>query len=162
MDEVLDGALTVFRERGYDGASLGELGTAMKLTPGSIYKAFDGKKALFLAAFDRYVEGRHMELLRRGAEWVRVCLVVAFAAEVATIEPEMADRVRAALRRAERAILDLVREGQADRSIPSTVDAEACAYLLSCAVQGFRVAGKTGRKRAEAMAAVEQAMRLVA
>lgn len=185
VGKALDEALTVFRERGYHAASLDELGAAMRLTPGSIYKAFDGKKALFLAAFDRYVTHRHAELQRRisaerdgrgklrtallfyaesshGVEGLRGCLVVGAAAELATFEPDVADRARAALRRSEGTIRDLVREGQADGSIPSRLDGEACAFLLFCAVQGFRVAGKAGRSRADAIAAVEQAMRLVA
>jgi AcrR family transcriptional regulator len=185
MDEVLDGALGVFRQRGYHAASLDELGAAMKLTPGSIYKAFNGKKALFLAAFDRYVENRQAELRRRvdterdgrgklhaallfyaesshGVEGLRGCLVVGAAAELATLEPEVADRAKAALRRIETTIHDLVCQGQADGSIPFAVDTAPCAFLLFCAVQGFRVAGKTGRSQADAVAAVEQAMRLVA
>ncbi len=185
MEKVLDGAVTVFRERGYHAASLDELGAAMKLTPGSIYKAFEGKKALFLAAFDRYVEQRQAELRRRvdakrdgrgklhaallfyaetshGVEGLRGCLVVGAAAELATFEPDVADRTKAALRRIETTIHDLVRGGQADGSIPLAVDARPCAFLLFCAVQGFRVAGKAGRRRADAVAAVEQAMRLVA
>ncbi len=185
MDKVLDGALVVFRERGYHGASLDELGSAMKLTPGSIYKAFDGKKALFLAAFDRYVEQRQTELRRRieaeqdgrgklhaallfyaesshGVEGMRGCLVVGAAAELAILEPEVAERAKVALRRIEATIGDMIREGQTDGSIPPAVDAASCAFLLFCAVQGFRVAGRAGRSRADAVAAVEQAMRLVA
>ena len=34
----------------------------MKLTPGSIYKAFSDKRAIFLAAFDRYTKLRNAEL----------------------------------------------------------------------------------------------------
>ena len=184
MDEVMDGALAVFRERGYHAASLGELGSAMKLTPGSIYKAFDGKKALFLAAFDRYVGGRQVGLRRlveaeqngrdklhaallfyaessHGVEGLRGCLVVGAAAELAILDPEVADRTKAALRYIEITIGDLVREGQADGSIPTAVDGDSCAFLLFCAVQGFRIAGKAGRSRADAVAAVGQAMRLV-
>ena len=184
MDEVMDGALAVFRERGYHAASLGELGAAMKLTPGSIYKAFDGKKALFLAAFDRYVEVRQAGLRRlvdterdgraklqaallfyaessHGVEGLRGCLVVGAAAELTILDSEVAARARAALRHVETTIGDLVREGQADGSIPASVDAGSCAFLLFCAVQGFRIAGKAGRRRADAVAAVGQAMRLV-
>src|SRR4051794_7618322 len=62
MDAALDAAILVFRERGYHAASLGELGAAMQLTTGSIYKAFSDKQAIFLAAFDRYVARRDAEL----------------------------------------------------------------------------------------------------
>lgn len=62
MEVALDGALHVFRERGYHAASLADLGSAMNLTPGSIYKAFSDKRAIFLAAFDRYVDLRNAAL----------------------------------------------------------------------------------------------------
>jgi TetR/AcrR family transcriptional regulator, transcriptional repressor for nem operon len=62
MDVALDRALLVFREHGYHAASLGDLGSAMKLTPGSIYKAFSDKRAIFLAAFDRYTDLRNAKL----------------------------------------------------------------------------------------------------
>ena len=185
MGQVLDGALGVFRERGYHAASLSELGAAMKLTPGSIYKAFNDKQALFQAVFERYLDQRNGALQRRidaerrgidklraallfyagsacGAEGRRGCLVVGAAAELATLAPDAADRAKAALRRTEDMFRDLIRGGQADGSIPPAIDAEACAYLLFCAVQGLRVAGKVGRSRADADAAVGEAMRLVA
>jgi len=42
------------------------------------------------------------------------------------------------------------------------VDAEAVATTLLCVLQGLRVVGKVGRSRAALMAAVSQAMRLLA
>jgi TetR/AcrR family transcriptional regulator, transcriptional repressor for nem operon len=61
-EAALDRALLVFRERGYHAASLHDLGSAMKLTAGSIYKAFSDKRAIFLAAFDRYTDLRNAKL----------------------------------------------------------------------------------------------------
>ena len=52
--------------------------------------------------------------------------------------------------------------GQADGSVSASIDTEASASLLLSLVQGFRVVGKTGRTRAEMMAAVDEAMRLLA
>ncbi len=65
MDAALDAALIVFRECGYHAASLAELGAAMNLTVGSIYKAFSDKRAIFIAALDRYIGLRKGELNRR-------------------------------------------------------------------------------------------------
>jgi TetR/AcrR family transcriptional repressor of nem operon len=53
-DTALDGALNVFREHGYEGASLPDLLTGMGLTRGSLYKAFKDKKSLFLTVLERY------------------------------------------------------------------------------------------------------------
>ena len=157
----------------------------MGLANGSIYKAFSDKRALFLAAFDRYTAHR-AEALRQvlegkargldklqamlefyadsssGAEGRRGCLVVGGAAEMSTYDAEMAGKVTASLQRVEDQVRDLIKLGQADGSVPAGVDANAVATTLLCVLQGLRTAGKVGRSRAELAAAVSQAMRLLA
>ncbi len=175
----------VSRERGYHAASLADLGAAMELATASIYKAFSDKRAVFLAAFDRYTTRRtaHMRQVLEaeacgrgklramlacyaeaslGDEGKRGCLVVAGATELSTYEPEMAGLVAAALGRVETQVRDLIQLGQTDRSIPSHVDAESAARALLCFLQGLRLVGKVGRSRAEMMAVVDQAMRVLA
>ena len=184
MDTALDQAVLVFREQGYHAASMAVLGEAMKLTPGSIYKAFCDKRALFLAALDRYTACRSRELraamdaeatgfdklqamLRfyaeasQGKEGRRGCLVVAAATELATFDADMAAAVTAALDRLELGLREVIRLGQSDGSIPQAVDPDAVASTLSCLLQGFRVMGKAGRSRATMMLAVEQASRML-
>ncbi|WP_299716430.1 TetR/AcrR family transcriptional regulator [Tardiphaga sp.] len=184
MDAALDAALIVFRERGYHAASLGELGSAMKLTAGSIYKAFADKRAIFLDAFARYIALRESRLATLlgdqrsgfgklqallddyveqscGVEGRRGCLVVGSATELATFDAEMAGRVTAALDRNEARLLELIRLGQADGSISAGLDADATALTLLCLLQGLRVVGKTRRSRAEMKAAAGQALRLL-
>ncbi|PKU24096.1 TetR/AcrR family transcriptional regulator [Telmatospirillum siberiense] len=184
MDTALDQALLVFRERGFHGASLGELGTAMKLTAGSIYKAFPDKRAIFMAAFDRYTDLRTTRLRKlldaertgheklramlvfygdssHGDEGRRGCLVAGAAAELATFDREMADRVTTALDRAEALLRELLNLGQSDGTLSRSLDADATARALLCLLQGFRIVGKTGRTQAEMMAAAEQALRLL-
>ena len=53
-DEALERAMGVFWAHGYENASLPMLLSGMKLTRGSLYKAFTDKKSLFLAALARY------------------------------------------------------------------------------------------------------------
>lgn len=184
LDAALDGAVQVFREHGYHAASLADLCAAMRLASGSIYKAFRDKRAVFLAAFDRYTARRtahvqqatEAEALGRnklramlncyveaslGDEGRRGCLVVASAAELSTYDPDMAGMVGAALQRVETRLRDLILLGQADGSISSSVDAEAAARAFLCFLQGLRVVGKVGRSRAEMVSAADQAMRLL-
>lgn len=184
MDAALDAAVLVFRERGYHAASLGDLGAAMKLTAGSIYKAFSDKRAIFLAAFARYTDVRNAALRARvdaehsgldkiraalrfyvessyGAEGRRGCLVVGSATDLATFDPEMAARVTTAVQRIEALLRELIRLGQSDGSIPPGIDAETVAFALSCTLSGLRVAGKTRRTRAELQAAADAALRLL-
>lgn len=184
MDAALDAALVVFRERGYHAASLAELGSAMNLTVGSIYKAFSDKRAIFLAAFDRYTKVRTGELSRwvepanSGLDKVRAtltfyadsshgpegrlgCLVVGSITELSLFDAEIADRIKASLRRVKAHLRDFIEIGQSDGSVSANIDPEASASVLLSLVQGFRVIGKTGRTRAEMMAAVDEAMRLL-
>lgn len=53
-DAALSGAMDVFWEHGYEGASLPDLLTGMNLTRGSLYRAFKDKKSLFLTVLTRY------------------------------------------------------------------------------------------------------------
>jgi TetR/AcrR family transcriptional regulator, transcriptional repressor for nem operon len=184
MDAALDKSVRVFRERGYHATSIGDLTEAMELASGSVYKAFKDKRAVFLAAFDR--EGkRRGEKLRRmistansgrdrirnalafyvesshGVEGKRGCLIVGTATELATLDAEVAKRVTTALRKSEALMADLIRQGQADGSIPAGVDGKVTARLMLCLLQGMRVIGKTGRKRVEMQAVADAAMKLL-
>jgi TetR/AcrR family transcriptional repressor of nem operon len=184
LDAALDKSVRVFRERGYHATSIADLTEAMELASGSVYKAFKDKRAVFLAAFDR--EGkRRGEKLRQllctaksgrdrirvaltfiadsshGVEGKRGCLIVGTAAELAALDAEVAQRVTAALRNNERLMVDLIRQGQADGSIPATIDSKVTARLMLCLLQGMRVIGKTGRKRTAMRAVANAAMKLL-
>ena len=53
-EEALDAAARLFWSKGYDAASVQDLEAATGLGRGSLYNAFGGKEALFLAALERY------------------------------------------------------------------------------------------------------------
>ena len=184
LDAALDKSVRVFRERGYHATSIADLTEAMELGSGSVYKAFKDKRAVFLAAFDR--EGkRRAEKLRHllctaksgrdrirvaltfiadsshGVEGKRGCLIVGTAAELATLDAEVAQRVTGALRNSETLMVDLICQGQADGSIPAAIDSKVTARLMLCLLQGMRVIGKTGRKRTAMRAVADAAMKLL-
>lgn len=184
LEQVLDKAIVVFSEFGYPATSLGKLTTAIGLTEGSIYKAFKDKRALFLAALERYVDLRTAQLeqaLSRaptgfeqvravlelyvdysaGAAGRRGCLVVGSAVDMASSDPEMAKRVHQIFKIHEKRLVDCVRQGQDDGSIRADVDAESVGRLLVCVLQGMRVLGKTGRSREDMRRPVEQALKLL-
>jgi TetR/AcrR family transcriptional regulator, transcriptional repressor for nem operon len=55
----------------------------------------------------------------------------------------------------------LIRQGQADGSIPAAIDSKVTARLMLCLLQGMRVIGKTGRKRTAMRAVADAAMKLL-
>ena len=184
LDAALDKAVRVFRECGYHATSIADLTKAMNLASGSVYKAFKDKRAVFLAAYDRERDRRWDELQRlviaakparerirdalsfsaeasHGVEGRRGCLIVGTAAELSTFDDEVARRVSSSLRQSETLMVDLIRQGQADGSIPATIDCNSTARTLVCLQNGMRVVGKTGRSRAEMTAVVDSAMKLL-
>src|SRR5258708_12336657 len=56
-EKVLDRAMHVFWEKGYEGASMHDLTTAMGIQPASLYAAFGNKQAMFERTLDQYLAG---------------------------------------------------------------------------------------------------------
>lgn len=54
IDSATDIALGLFIQKGYEGATFGDLTQAMGISPPSFYAAFGSKEALFRRALDRY------------------------------------------------------------------------------------------------------------
>jgi TetR/AcrR family transcriptional repressor of nem operon len=184
LDAALDKAIAAFSELGYRATSLNKLTDAMEITEGSLYKAFRDKRAVFLAAFDRYLRLRNDRLAfelasaRTGRERVKAvltvyaensygksgkqgCLVVGSAVDLATSDPEMAKRAASVLAGLEKRLAGFIRQGQEDGSISAQIDSAATARLLLCVVQGMRVLGKTGRSRDEMDRLIDPAMKLL-
>jgi TetR/AcrR family transcriptional regulator, transcriptional repressor for nem operon len=184
LNEALDKAIAAFSEFGYHATSLSRLTAAMEIAEGSLYKAFPDKRAVFLAAFERYVMLRGERLAqelahtRTGREKVKAvlavyaecshgkvgrrgCLVVGSAIDLASSDPDMAKRVAAALAGHERRLHDFIRQGQEDGSVSSHIDAAITARLLLCVLQGMRVVGKTGRSREDMASLIDSTLKLL-
>lgn len=182
MEHVLDAAVRLFRERGYNGASVADLRAMTGLTAGSLYKAFQDKRGLFVAALDHYVArreqalARHLSKARTGREKIRAtlssyadvshgpegrigCMVLAGLTDADTFDAALADRFRQALSSLERRFRNFIEQGIDDASLPDHLDASSAAQYLVCVAEGLRALGKRGAKRSEVLAIVEQAMR---
>lgn len=184
IERAIDRAIDVFRQRGFHATSIGDLQHAMAITAGSIYKAFKDKRAVFVAALDRYMASRDAAVDRRlaacrtgrerlsglltwyvemssGREGRLGCLVVGTAVEVAVLDREIAERIRTRLNRVESRIAEIIEAGKRDRSIRPTVDSAATARVMLCILQGLRVVGKLGRSDDDMRAVIEAALKLV-
>ncbi|WP_459606977.1 TetR family transcriptional regulator C-terminal domain-containing protein [Dickeya oryzae] len=89
------------------------------------------------------------------------CLVVSGAAELATFDEEISQRVTGALEKSEIMLGELLRQGQDDGSIPGTFDNQTMARLMLCVLQGMRVIGKSGRSKQDMQAVADAAMKLL-
>jgi AcrR family transcriptional regulator len=184
MDLALDQAVRIFSERGFHATSINDLSGAMELTAGSIYKAFKDKRTVFIAALERQSGSRTADLMlalsekSTGSDKVRAaltfyasascgvmgklgCLVVGTAMELSTFDADIAERVTASIRSREKLIAELIRVGQADGTINAKVDVKATARCLLCLMHGLRVVGKTAPPRAEMLATVNIAMKML-
>ncbi|MEO1135937.1 MAG: helix-turn-helix domain-containing protein [Pseudomonadota bacterium] len=54
IDEALDGVMDVFWRNGYEGASMQAIEAATGLNKQSLYRVFEDKRAMYLAALARY------------------------------------------------------------------------------------------------------------
>jgi TetR/AcrR family transcriptional repressor of nem operon len=55
-DEVLEGAVEIFREKGFDGTSVPEITSRLGICRQSLYSAFGDKRTLYLRALERWGE----------------------------------------------------------------------------------------------------------
>ncbi|MFO0952525.1 MAG: TetR/AcrR family transcriptional regulator [Isosphaeraceae bacterium] len=180
-DEALDRAMEVFWRRGYEGATLPELTSAMGINRPSLYAAFGNKEQLFRRALDRYASGPagfmaralNEPTARRVAEGAlfglvcllgdpchpRGCMVVhgalACGEESEPLRCELAARreagVSALAERFERA----VREGD----LKAGTDCAVLARYVATLMHGLAVQSASGATGCELRKVVEFAMR---
>jgi AcrR family transcriptional regulator len=81
--EILDAAMSVFTERGYDGGSMREIASRVGVTEPALYRHYSGKEAIFLALMNVFAGHMREEAfgLIEGVlpETLRPQLVAAFA-----------------------------------------------------------------------------------
>ena len=183
LDDAARDAMQVFWDRGYEGASLPDLIAGTGLSRGSLYKAFGDKKGLLLAALDLYMadglkatadllsqpgavkDAIRQSLLRYarlsvGEAGRRGCLAVAMTTEMASRDPDVAERTARMFRRLQQLYAGAIGRGQASGEIPER-DEQALARFLVCQVEGMRVLGKTGVSEADMLALVDNTMRVL-
>lgn len=184
IEAALDSAILYFREHGYNGVSIADLSEALKLSAGSIYKAFHSKHALFSAALDRYIMLRTQRLteiiesansgrekLHRllvsyaessySSEGKYGCLVVVGAVELSSTDDAIAAKVASALNSNELRLVNIIKQGLSDGSIAQTIDPEITAKHMLALIQGMRVLGKVGQEREAMVAVINTAMKIL-
>lgn len=93
QDKAIDGAVDCFWARGYEATTVRDLATHMGIGGASLYNAYGGKRALFVAALERYANRSSRERIARLEATGRPRQAIeAFLAEI--IDRSLKDRAR--------------------------------------------------------------------
>ncbi|HEV7365792.1 MAG TPA: TetR/AcrR family transcriptional regulator [Gemmatimonadales bacterium] len=174
---VLDQALQLFWERGYEGTSLADLETHLGLGRQSLYNSFGDKHALFLKALERYRRrvsdpalaqlnspeagfdtirqffGRGVQAFTSDTR--RGCLVANTISELGSGDGDALVRCNHSREDMERAFRNALTRAKARRELPKTLDVEATAMLLVIQNYGLTLLAKAGATATQLHAAVE-------
>ena len=165
QEQILDKAMEVFWQKGYEGTSVQDLTKATGLGRGSLYGAFGDKEQLFIRVLDRYadrfqaeiveqldnpdpyqaLEGMFEVMIKRmsNPSYPRGCLntntSVGMSGKSEMIERKIAERLGGL----ESVIYEVLRKAQTEDKLSSEQDIRALARFLVAVFQGMAVLNKT-------------------
>ena len=182
-DQALDLARDVFWRKGFQSTSLDDITAATGLAKPSLYAAFGDKNAMFLKVLERYhasIVADAERILNEGASareaierWltgfvpfcsgvkgIRGCLSVNTAADGASDQKEVRNRVERFNRKLEELLRNRLRADRAQFS--EAFDPEGSAHTLMAVYMGLMVLAKDAPDAARVRATLNQAMKLLA
>ena len=173
-EEVLDKAITLFWDKGYNACSIQDVVDGLGLSRSSIYETFGDKRQLFLAALKKYqVAG--MDALRREMEnstdirqsitrlfesilpcnlkdpLQKGCFMVNTGIELAPHDPEIAELITKNRRETEETLAAAIRRGQENGQLSTRQDPMSVARYIYVNLSGLRVTSSSGVFDTEAM-----------
>ena len=183
-DAVLQKALELFWERGYEATSMADLVEHLGIARASIYTTFGGKHDLYLKALDRYLQTRDPDLVEMLSQPGPVlpairalvelyaqdsaygdrrwgCMVVNAAVEVVPSDPQAARRVAASWDTLETVLTSALTRARAQGEIPQQKDPRALARFLLVLLQGIRVLGRAQADPGRVRDAAAQALSIL-
>jgi AcrR family transcriptional regulator len=180
-DKALDCAMHVFWRKGFEGASLHDLTSAMGIQPASLYQAFGNKRTLFEKALARYLAGPVAfihdalneptayavanRLLRRTAEFLTEgrsrcgCMTIQAALTGGT-EGAAVRRKLIALRVKEQdALRHRFERARSEGDLPRNANAADLARFVTALFQGMTVQAINGASRKDLLRLSDTALR---
>lgn len=179
---VLEKAMKLFWEQGYEKTSLNDLVEHMGIHRRSLYDTFTDKHTLFLKALERF-EDRIGDRLtacvkrsRSAGEALRLvfgfiihgeedapagCMLVNSAAELALRDAEVDARAREAFASTEHLLAEIVVRGQESGEFTKRYDASELAEYLHNALTGLRVMTRTTTAKEKLERTAELTMRIL-
>lgn len=179
--EALRQAMEIFWSKGYEGASLADLTSAMGINAPSLYAAFGSKEALFREAVQRYAdtEGARTRralleapdaraaiegMLLAGAQTCTLngkppgCLMVLGAAAGPAQHAPVRGWLCEHRRNMQALILQRLEQGRRDGEIGPDADLAALAAFYATVLHGMSIQARDGADRAALQAVARQAM----
>ena len=180
-DLALRRAVEVFWAKGYEGAQIADLTSAMGINPPSFYAAFGSKEAAFREALALYLDtdgAGSMRVLEEGATArealeamlrqsvetalaapdTKGCLVVLglvnCAPDNAALGGHLSDKRHTTFKR----IKQRLERGVRDEDLPATVDTRALAAFYCTVMQGLSLRARDGATREELLGTVTLSM----
>ncbi|RYG16931.1 MAG: TetR/AcrR family transcriptional regulator [Caulobacteraceae bacterium] len=177
---ALQAAMRVFWDKGYGGASLSDLTSAMGIASPSLYAAFGSKEGLYREALDLYAETNGgqlcqamnaptareaIETMLRGAvrsftsgEAPAGCMVMHTATQADDLSPELAAALCEKRSVGAMAIVDRLRQAVDVGEIADGVNVRAIADFYATVHKGLSLSARGGAGRAELDGVVTSAM----
>ncbi|MBN8942110.1 MAG: TetR family transcriptional regulator C-terminal domain-containing protein [Rhizobiales bacterium] len=166
-EQIVEAGLKTLLEKGFNGVGVQEITALAGVPKGSFYNHFESKEALGAEIVERYGKASTRRLvladtsiapldrLRRyfqslnerlvESNFERGCLLGNFSAEMSNQSPLIRDSLAGLYARWTEDIAVAVKDGQADGSIPTKVEAGILAGYLLDAYQGALLRGRVER-----------------
>ncbi|TGE33883.1 TetR/AcrR family transcriptional regulator [Desulfosporosinus sp. Sb-LF] len=165
---VLQKAMELFWEQGYEKTSLSDLVEHMGIHRRSLYDTFGDKHTLFLKAinlFGEFINSRlkseisRAETAKQAIQFIfdfviegnedrpLGCLFVNSATELAPRDKDVNEKTKEAFMQAEHLLAELIRKGQQTGEFTCDYDAELVAETLNNTLLGIRVLARTSASK---------------
>jgi TetR/AcrR family transcriptional regulator, transcriptional repressor for nem operon len=169
-NEVLEKAVKLFSEKGYNGISMQELVDGLGINRSSIYDSFGDKQELFIATLKYYRQANTQQMLsmieqsKDIKKTVRVifdhiktesvsvknaesCIMVNTAVELSPHEKKIFSIVFDNMSTVQESLAKAIKAAQARNEVSKKNSAEALASSVLTAINGLRVAAKWGAEK---------------
>jgi len=169
-DELLEKAVNLFWQKGYNATSAQDLVDGLGINRSSLYNAYTDKHTLFKKSLTHYQlkqTNAMIAMLARAENakkalkqifaglieesvndrLLKGCFMVNTAVELAGIDEEIGDIVNKNNKSVEDALTKLIEKGQKDGQFSSKTDARAFARFVFGNITAIKVAARTGTDR---------------
>lgn len=183
-DEMMDKAMMLFWQHGYEATSLADLTEATGAKAPTLYAEFTNKEGLFMAVLDRYMArfiARHRATLFCDEKSITQalrdyltavascftrsdtpagCFLINTSATVSSSAAPIADTIREKHALQEQTLLTFLQQRQLRGEIPANSELPVIAHFLLCIVQGMAVSAREGATREKLMKIIDTTLRL--